>query len=199
MVRQRSISTQVFLPNIELGNSEGVSLFADNFQDKNVGEIFQLLMTSILSMAQGAIGKGAGLPDYVRSFDIDWTPFLPKIVPNPDAVGPADQYMPVSSTGGFQHNFMSLMTLFLMTITNAANREYFPKRPKANPASASYYGAITSAPSSSGLLSGGAAEPALRSLSVAQDDTEVPLSPFGRAFVEPRGSPGLQQPRRQQL
>jgi hypothetical protein len=181
IVTQRSVSTAVFLPNVEIGSSEDVSVFADKFQDQNIQGIFQIVLSSVYSWITGSSGSGvlassSGLPGYALGFNIDWAPFIPKIVANPSAVGPGDSQMPSINGGGFQHNFMTLLTLFLMSVTDASNREYFPARANSSANSSAnslYYGSVAAA-----LQAAGSA------LTVPTDDSTVPLSPYNRAYLE---------------
>ena len=114
IIKQHSVSNDQFIPNIEVNQKEFVSVFADQFNDKDIEGIFTKILDSVLSIG-GSLGsskvQGPASP-YTRGYTLDPDFFVPKIIKGAD--GKADNVE--FKGGGFQHNFFVLLTLFLMTI-----------------------------------------------------------------------------------
>ena len=182
VVKQRSLDAPVlYLPGVEISNSEQVSFYDDNYNALDIRRIFEKFLNTVFSFTtdEKSTGQQAWLPEYTRGYYPDPTQFVPGVVKNPTAVA-GDDLMVSDTKTAFQHNFFTLMTLFLMTTTKALeNDPLFPKRAEANPNSSTYYDKVWGLRDAAGAGSGSEFYQ-----ETPKDDTQVILSPFGRAFLD---------------
>lgn len=170
IIRQQAVGNNLFLPNVEINRNSTPSVFADQFNDKDVRAIYEGILDSVLAIGDQTPAKvpGQRFP-YTRGYALDPRPFIPAIVTAPDGSKSVD-----FSNAGFQHNFFALLTIFLMTLEQASNTALFPTRQAPSPGSADYYQLVKKL---RGDVGGDVA-------GVPDSDLNVVLSPSNRAFLD---------------
>ncbi len=170
IIRQQAVGNNLFLPNVEINRNSELSVFADQFNDKDVRAIYEGILDSVLAIGEQTPGKipGQRFP-YTRGYALDPRPFIPAIVTAADGSKSVK-----FSSAGFQHNFFALLTIFLMTLEQAGNTQLFPTRQSPTPGAADYYQLVKKLRTDvGGDVSG-----------VPDSDLNVVLSPANRAFLD---------------